>query len=89
MDNAKKKAERKDPLSRIPYARRSYQELAKIASEVQSGLLGIRTACLKYGLCRNTLKLYLIKQAMRNLGVPTSRQKHLLTMNTEPKESAS
>ena len=87
MENTKKKAKKKDPLSRTPYTRRSDQEMAKIASEVQSGLLGIRTACLKYGLCRNTLKLYLIKGAMRNLGVPTSKQKHLPTMNPEPKES--
>lgn len=62
--------------------------MAKIASEVQSGLLGIRTACLKYGLCRNTLKLYLLKGSMRNLVEPNSRQKQLPMMNYEPKESA-
>jgi hypothetical protein len=48
--------------------------MAKIASKVQSGVLGIRTAWLNYGLCRNTVKLYLIKQAMRNLGEPISKQ---------------
>jgi hypothetical protein len=88
MENTKKKVKKKDPLSRTPYARRSDQEMAKIASEVQSGVLGIRTACLKYGLCRNTLKLYHSKQAMRNLGEPISKQKHVPTMNQEPKESA-
>jgi len=87
MENTKKKPKKKDPLSRTPYTRRSDLEMAKIASEVQSGLLGIRSACLKYGLCRNTLKLYLIKSAMRNLGEPISKQKPLPMMNHEPKES--
>lgn len=62
--------------------------MAKIASEVNSGLLGIRTACIKHGLCRNTLKLYLIKGAIRNLGVPNPKQESTTTMNSDPKESA-
>lgn len=62
--------------------------MTKIASEVESGLLGIRTACLKYGLCRNTLKLYLVKRAMRNLGKPIPKQRSLPMMSNEPKESA-
>jgi hypothetical protein len=61
--------------------------MAKIASEVQSGLLGIRSACLKYGLCRNTLKLYLIKRAIRTLGEPNTKQKNVATMIPDPKES--
>lgn len=88
MEITKKKAKKKDPLSRTPYTRRSDQEMTKIASEVESGLLGIRTACLKYGLCRNTLKLYLVKRAMRNLGKPIPKQRSLPMMSNEPKESA-
>jgi hypothetical protein len=88
MENTKKKTRKKDPLSRTPYMRRSDEEMAKIASEVNAGLLGIRTACLKYGLCRNTLKLYLIKGAIRNLGEPNLKQKPLPTMKPDLKESA-
>lgn len=88
MEKTKKKAKKKDPLSRTPYTRRSDQEMAKIASEVESGLLGIRTACLKYGLCRNTLKLYLLKRTMLNLDSPNVRQKQLPTMMQQPTESA-
>ena len=68
MEKTKQKTKKRDPISRTPYVRRSDQEMTKIASELESGLLGIRCACVKYGLCRNTLKLYLIKRAMRNLG---------------------
>ena len=87
MENTKKKAQKKNSLSRNPYVRRSDHEMAKIASEVQSGLLGIRSACLKYGLCRNTLKLYLIKRAMHTLGQQSTKQKNAPMMNVDPKES--
>ena len=88
MENTQKKAKKKDSLSRSPYVRRSDLEMEKIASEIDSGLLGIRTACLKYGLCRNTLKLYLIKRAMLTLVEHNSKQKHEPMMNRDPKESA-
>ncbi|MDQ3015549.1 MAG: hypothetical protein M3R25_02345 [Bacteroidota bacterium] len=88
MENTKEKTKKKDPLSRSPYVKRSDLEMAKIASEIDAGLLGIRTACLKYGLCRNTLKLYLIKRAMRTLVEHNSKQKHQPIVNQDLKESA-
>ncbi len=87
MKSTKKSSKKPDPKSRVPYLRRSEAEMAKIASEIQSGLLGIRSACLKYGLCRNTLKLYLTKQAVRTLGENNSIHTSTLIMNTDPKES--
>ena len=88
MTNTKEKTKKKDPLSRAPYIRRTESEMTKIASEIESGLLGIRTACIKYGLCRNTLKLYLIKRAMRTLVESNSKQKHEPIVNQDLKESA-
>lgn len=41
--------------------------MIKIVREIQSWLLGIRTACLKYGLNRNTLKLFITKFSIRTL----------------------
>jgi len=87
MKSTKKSTKKPNPKSRTPYLRRSEAEMAKIASEIQSGLLGIRSACLKYGLCRNTLKLYLTKQAVRTLGENNSIHTSTLIMNTDPKES--
>jgi hypothetical protein len=50
-----------EPKSREPYKRRTDAEMIKIVQEIQSGLIGIKTACFKYGLCRNTLKLFITK----------------------------
>lgn len=87
MKNTKIKTKKRDAKSRIPYTRRSEEEMAKIASEIRTGLLGIRSASLKYGLCRNTLKLYLTKQSIRTMTLNTS-EKLPIFMNAEPKESA-
>ena len=46
--------------SRRPYQRLTEVHKRKIAREVSSGLIGIRAACRKYGLNRNTLKSWLI-----------------------------
>jgi len=48
--------------------------MIKIVNEIQSGLTGIKTACLKYGLCRNTLKLFITKLSIRTLGDDFSTQ---------------
>lgn len=62
--------------------------MAKISSEIQSGLLSIRSASLKYGLCRNTLKLYLTKQSISILRENDSKHVPISTMPTDPKESS-
>jgi len=87
MKETKNLKKKPDPKSQTPYARRSEVEMTKIASEIRSGLLGIRTACLKYGLCRNTLKLYLTKQAIRTLVQDEIMHVHTTTMKPELKES--
>lgn len=48
--------------------------MIKIVKEIQSGLLNIRSACLKYGLCRNTLRLFITKYSIRTLGDKNSNQ---------------
>jgi len=75
-----------DPKSKSPYSRRSEEEMLKIAQEIQSGLLTIRGACFKYGLCRNTLKLFITKFSIRNFDGEFS--KHLLSeMNDDQKNT--
>lgn len=60
--------------SREPYKRRQESEMIKIVQEVQSGIIGLRAACLKYGLCRRTLRLWITRLSVRNLGDELSNQ---------------
>jgi hypothetical protein len=57
MTNYPKSYVKIEPKSRDPYFRRTEGEMIKIVKEIESGLISIRAACFKYGLCRNTLKL--------------------------------
>ena len=42
--------------SRRPFERRTEKEKRRIVHEVNQGIIGIRAACRKYGLNRNTLR---------------------------------
>lgn len=46
--------------SRHPFERRSEKEKRPIVHEVNQGIIGIRAACRKYGLNRNTLRSWLV-----------------------------
>ena len=52
----KLKSNKRKIISREPYKRPSEAEKQKIVYEVTKGLIGIRAACRKYGVNRNTLK---------------------------------
>src|SRR4051812_22816596 len=62
-----KKKHSPSPLSRSPHVRRSENEMRQIIQEIRSGSIGIRTACLKHGLNRNTLKLWMTKISVSTL----------------------
>ena len=87
MENKPKLRVKLEPRSRDPYTRRSDEEMIKIVNEIQSGLIGIKAACFKYGLCRNTLKLFITKLSIRTLGDNNSNQM-LSMMNDDQKEAA-
>jgi hypothetical protein len=76
-----------EPKSRDPYIRRTHGEMIKIVKEIESGLISIRAACFKYGLCRNTLKLFITKFSIRTLGDEFSTQ-IFSRMNDDQKESS-
>lgn len=61
------KRTRPSPVSKAPYVRRNEAEMTKIIGEIKSGIITIRGACFKYGLCRNTLKLWISKASVRTL----------------------
>ncbi len=63
----KKKKTKTSPLSRFPNVRRSESDMREIIGEISSGAIAIRAACLKYGLCRNTLKLWMTRLSIRTL----------------------
>lgn len=72
-ENVKKKY-RASVLSRNPYKRRSESELIKIIREVNSGIISKRAACVKYGINRNTLALFIRKLSVRTLSDELSGQ---------------
>ena len=58
--------------------------MLRILNEIEDGIHSIRSACFKYGLNRNTLKLWKSKLAMRNLGLDQSAD-FLQSMNENQK----
>ncbi len=48
--------------------------MIKIIQEIRRGIIGIRAACRKYGLCRKTLRHWIIRLSVRNLGNELSTQ---------------
>ena len=76
-----------EPKSRNPYLRRTDGEMIKIVIEIETGIISIRNACFRYGLCRNTLKLFITKFSLRTLGDEFSPQTHS-RMNDDKKASA-
>jgi len=76
-----------EPKSRNPYLRRTDGDMIKIVKEIEAGLISIRSACFKYGLCRNTLKLFITKFSILTLGDEFSYQ-IFSRMNDDQKESA-
>ena len=59
--------------------------MIKIVREVSSGMIGKRAACVKYGLNRNTLALFIRRFSVRNLINELPNQ--LLSSMTEEQKS--
>ena len=76
-----KKKYRASVLSRDPFKRRKEAEMIGILKEINSGMIGKRAACSKYGLNRNTLALFIRRFSVRTLGNELSTQ--LLANMTE------
>ena len=68
------KKQRPSILSRYPYKRRKESEMVKIVSEINNGMIAKRAACVKYGLSRNTLALFIRQHSVRNLSNEISNQ---------------
>lgn len=88
MKEKTKKNQKITPLSKNPYKRRSEIEMVKITKEIQSGLLGIRAASLKYGLNRNTLKSWMTRIYLSSLGREQSPQIITATMTDDQQSKA-
>ena len=69
-----KKRYRPSVLRKNPYKRRSESEMIEIITEIHSGRIAKRAACVKYGINRNTLALFIKKFAVRTLGEDLSVQ---------------
>ena len=55
------------PKSSQPYKRRSEAEMLEIVKEIYENGLPKKTACKKYGVNRNTLKLFILNQSTKEL----------------------
>lgn len=62
-----KKSTKQSPRSSQPYKRRSEVEMLQIVKEIHENGLPKKTACRKYGVNRNTLKLFTLKQSTKEL----------------------
>ena len=65
MAEKKQKKAKPTPKNTQPYKRRSEAQMAEIVREIYQESLPKRTACIKYGLNRNTLNLSILKQSTR------------------------
>jgi len=74
MTQKKAKKKKIEPKSRDPYKRRKEAEMARIIQEIQSGMIGVRAACRKYGLCRKTLMHWITRLSVRTLSNELSTQ---------------
>lgn len=67
MTVKEQKKTRPNPKSSQPYKRRSEAEMLEIVKEIHENGLPKKTACKKYGVNRNTLKLFTLKQSTKEL----------------------
>ena len=58
---------KRSPKSGQPYKRRSVAEMLEIVKEIHENGLPKKTACKKYGVNRNTLKLFILNQSPKEL----------------------
>jgi transposase-like protein len=80
----KKKKQKPSPLSRVPWKRRSKQEMELIVGEIRSGSISIWAACKKHGLNRNTLKLWMTRLSVGSL---TDKTHTVLSSKEEDKKA--
>jgi transposase-like protein len=67
MSTKVKTKSKPSPKSSQPYKRRSEAEMLEIVKEIHENGLPKKTACKKYGVNRNTLKLFTLKQSTKEL----------------------
>ena len=85
MNQKRVKHKKIEGKSAEPYKRREESEMIKIITEIKVGIIGIRAACLKYGLNRTSLRLWITRLSIRNLGDELSNQ--LLSGMTDDQKS--
>ena len=71
MTEKRKQKSRPSPLSRVPWRRRSKEEMVRIIEQIQSGSISILGACKKHGINRNTLKLWMTRLQVGSLADKT------------------
>lgn len=67
MTTIVKKGSKPSPKNGQLYKRRSEAEMLQIVKEIHENELPKKTACRKYGVNRNTLKLFTLKQSTKEL----------------------
>jgi len=89
MTQKRAKKKKIEPKSQDPYKRRKEAEMTRIIQEIQSGMIGVRAACRKYGLCRKTLMHWISRLSVRTLSNELSTQVHFgMTGDAKSQEAA-
>lgn len=65
MAEKNRKKSKVSPKSSQPYKRRSEAEMLNIIKEIHENGLPKRSACVKYGVNRNTLNLFILKHSTK------------------------
>ena len=84
MTEKKKQKSQPSPLSRVPWKRRSKEEMELIIGQIRSGSISIWGACKKHGLNRNTLKLWMTRLSVGSL---TDKTHTVLSSKEEDKKA--
>jgi transposase-like protein len=84
MTEKKKQKSQPSPLSKVPWKRRSKEEMELIIGQIRSGSISIWGACKKHGLNRNTLKLWMTRLSVGSL----RDKKHTMLSSKEEDKKA-
>jgi hypothetical protein len=65
MEQKRGARKKKEAKNRDLYKQCDESEMIKIVQEIKSGMIGIRAAYRKYGLCRKILSLWITRLSVR------------------------
>lgn len=75
------------PKSSKPYKRRTEEEMINILSQIQNGSISKRNSCLKFGINRNILSLYILTQSASDAQIVINNRVDLTSIMNDNQKS--